>query len=307
MKYKIKTPMVLDVSTWQGKVNWPQLSPRPVLVLCKASEGVNFLDPTFPDNWSALKALNIRRGAYHYFHPELDVAKQFETYQKVVTRAGGFAGGDLPPVLDIEGMDGLPLRVRQTAATAIKSWLDKAEALYGRRPMIYTSKYEWSLLGGAPAWSGAYPLWVAWYPYEADRFGEPAPTVIPDGWKQWAIWQYAKNGKLSGLQAQVDLNILSEWFAKQLDQPSTQTTPGEPPPSRHVYQGTIIAPRGVNVRQKPDVGAKLVGSLPAGTVVRGESIKVVSPREAWLEVRDPLAGWCAIVYDGTTLISVNQA
>ena len=307
MKFKTKTPVVLDVSAWQGNVNWSRVTPRPILVICKASEGTRFVDPTLSNNWSGLKALSIRRGAYHYFRPEMDAAKQFETYQKAVTQVGGLLPNDLPPILDAEGLENAAPSVRRTAPAGIKSWLDKTQAFYGRTPMIYTSKYEWSLLGAVPTWSSSYPLWIAWYPKEVDKFGEPTSGTMPEGWKSWAIWQYAKNGRLEGLQSQVDLNILSESFAQQLDQPSTPPTPSEPSPGRHVYRGTIVASRGVNVRLKPDVQAKLVGALVVGTLVRGETIKVVSPHEAWLEIREPVAGWCAIVYDGTTLISVSQA
>jgi lysozyme len=311
MKYKLKTPVVLDVSRWQGEVDWPNVLPHPIIVICKASEGTSYSDETFPKNWEGLKALKVRRGAYHYFHPEMDVSKQFENYQKAVAQAGGFVTGDLPPVLDIEGLDSAPFKVRLAAAAGIKNWLDKAQAFFGRVPMIYTNKDQWSFVtdekGAAPAWAANYPLWLAWYPKEPDGFNTPSAGVIPNFWKQWAIWQYAKNGKIRGLNAQVDLNIVADWFLKELDQPDYQPDETPKSPALHTYQGTVVAPRGVNVRLKPDVNSRLVGALVAGTVVRGKSIKVISPREAWLEIKDPLSGWCAIVYDGTTLISVNAS
>ena len=317
MNFKLKTPVVLDVSRWQGDVKWPQISPRPILVICKASEGVNYMDPTLAQNWAGLKALSIRRGAYHYFHADQDAAKQFANYEKAVTQAGGFQTGDLPPVLDVEGLESVSIKVRRAAATGIKTWLDKAQAFSGRVPVIYTSQYQWSFVldnkGAHPEWAANYPLWVAWFPYEPDKFNAPAPTVMPAGWKQWAMWQYSKEGRIDGLNAVVDLDIIADWFVNQLDQPAPQ--PGTPPPTPtpqpsptpHTYQGTVVAPRGVNVRERPNTSAKIIGSMVAGTVVRGRSIKVVSPREAWLELKDPLVGWCAIVYDGATLISIKES
>lgn len=318
MKFKLKTPVVLDVSRWQGNVTWAQISPRPVLVICKASEGVNYLDPTLVPNWAGLKKLNIRRGAYHYFRPEEDAEKQFANYQKAVTQAGGFKTGDLPPVLDVEGLENLAPKFKRTLAAGIKTWLDKAQAFSGRMPILYTSQYQWSFVtdnkGASPAWSADYPLWVAWYPYEPDKFNEPAPTAMPTGWKKWALWQYSKEGRMDGLDTVVDLDIMAEWFAAQLDQtpppPGTPESPPQPPetpPAPTAYKGTVVAPRGVNVRERPKVDSKLIGSLVTGTTVRGKDIKVVSPREAWLEINDPLRGWCAIVYDGTTLISITPA
>jgi lysozyme len=303
MKYKVKKPIVLDVSRWQGPVDWTQVAPRPVLVICRATEGVDYTDPNFGANWNGLQALNIRRGAYHYFHPEMDAAQQFANYQKSVTQVGGFHPTDISPVLDVEGLDAATPDQRKGAATAIRTWLDQAQVFSGKTPMIYTSKYQWGFVtdpgsGKTPAWSGNYPLWVAWLPDKPDKNSVPAASAIPTGWKQWAIWQYGNDGQITGVNALVDLNILSDWFAKQLNQLP-------PPPGQQTVVGKVISPTGVNVRTDFNVNAKIIGGLAAGTTVKGASVKVVSPSEAWLELRVPMVGWCAIVYNGTVLISVN--
>ncbi len=282
---------------WTGR-RWRLL---PTLVICKASEGVDSLDTTFLSNWANLKALNIRRGAYHFFHAEMDAGQQFQNYQKAIAQAGGFLPTDMPPALGVEGLEVAAPEIQRAAAAAIKTWLDRAQAFSGKIPLIYTSKYQWSFVtdqnGKTPAWSGSYPLWVAWYPDKPDNFSAPAASVIPTGWTQWAVWQYDDNGQVTGVNVPVDVDILSDWFASQLG--------GTNPPGTQVYQGTVVAPSGVNVRVKPSVTAKKLGALAAGTVVKGKSVKVISSSEAWLELTDPMVGWCAIVYGGTTLISVN--
>lgn len=301
MKFQLKKPAVLDVSRYQLQVDWSKVAPRPVLVIAKASEGINIIDDTFSTNWSGLKALNIIRAAYHFFHAEMGAGQQFANYQNAVTQAGGFISTDVAPVLNVEGLDVASPEIRRAAAAGIKTWLDKAQAFANKVPVIYTSKYQWSFVtdqnGKTPVWSGNYPLWVAWYPDKPDKFSAPPPTVLPTGWNQWGVWQYANNGQVTGINVPVDLDILSDWFAKQLGQPN-------PPPST-VYQGTVVAPSGVNVRAKPDVTSTKIGALAAGAAVKGKSIKVISQSEAWLELTDPLVGWCAIVFGGTTLVSVN--
>lgn len=303
MKFQLKKPAVLDVSRYQGQVNWSLVAPRPALVICKASEGSYSIDPTFSTHWNNLKALNIPRGAYHFFHVEMDGAQQFGNYQSAVTQAGGFIQADLPPALGVEGLEVATPDVRKAAPDSIKIWLDHAQAFSGKMPVIYTSKYQWSFLadqhGNTPAWSGNYPLWVAWYPNKPDKVSAPAPSIIPTGWTQWAIWQYSNNGQITGVNFPIDLDIMSDWFAKQLGLGSA--------PGTQMYQGTVVAPSGVNVRQQPTISANRIGALAAGTVVKGQSIKVVSTSEAWLELTDPMVGWCAIVYGGTTLISVNPS
>ena len=303
MAYKVKKPIVLDVSRFQGLVDWAKVAPQPILVICKASEGVAYNDPNFTTYWNGLKTQNIKRGAYHYFHPEMDAAQQFANYQKAVTQGGGFLATDIAPVLDVEGLDTATPAIQKAAAASIKAWLDAAQAFSAKMPIIYTSKYQWGFVadsnGKTPAWAGNYPLWVAWFPDKPDKFSAPANTVIPNGWKQWAIWQYANTGKITGINVEVDLDILSDWFAAQLGQP--MPVPGQ------TYVGKVVAPSGVNVRAQPTVSAKVVGAMPAGTTVRGASIKVISPNEAWLELKEPYVGWCAIVYNGMVLISMNQS
>lgn len=304
MNYSVKKPVVLDVSRFQGQVDWTKVAPQPVLVICRASEGVDYLDPFFQANWNGLKAQNIRRGAYHFFHADMDAGKQFANYQKALTQAGGFMAGDISPVLDVEGLETASTAVRKAAAASIKAWLDAAQAFSGQAPMIYTSKYQWGFVtdvnGKPPAWSGNYPLWVAWYPNKPDQDSAPASTVIPTGWTQWAVWQYGNNGQITGINAQVDLDILSDWYAKQLGQQA-------PAPGQQTYTGKVVAPSGVNVRSQPNVGAKLLGALAVDTTVKGTSIKVVSPKESWLELTEPKVGWCAVVYNGTELISINPS
>jgi hypothetical protein len=233
----------------------------------------------------------------------MDAGQQFTNYKKAIAQAGGFLPTDMPPALGVEGLEVAAPEVRRAAAASIKTWLDQAQAFSGKMPVIYTSKYQWSFVtdqnGKPPAWSGSYPLWVAWYPDQPNDFSAPAASVIPTGWTQWAVWQYAENGQVTGVNAPVDVDILSDWFAKQLG--------GANPPGTQVYQGKVVAPSGVNVRVKPNVTAKKLGALAAGTPVKGKSIKVVSSSEAWLELTDPMVGWCAIVYGGTTLISVDPS
>src|ERR1700690_4409398 len=120
MKFNVKKPIVLDVSTFQAPVDWTKVAPQPILVICKASEGIAYNDPSLPSNWNGLKGQNIRRGAYHYFHPEMDATQQFANYQKAITQAGGFVTSDIAPVLDVEGLEPASAAIRKAAAASIK-------------------------------------------------------------------------------------------------------------------------------------------------------------------------------------------
>ena len=71
-----------DVSHHQGDINWEELrktqyAPFPVrFVFMKASEGGDFSDTTFIRNFNCARQYGFIRGAYHFFNPKTDAARQ---------------------------------------------------------------------------------------------------------------------------------------------------------------------------------------------------------------------------------------
>ena len=100
MTKKIKFPFVLDVSSWKGAINWDAVHPRPDLVICQASNGIQEWDDLLPIHWNNLKHSQIKRGAYHVFDPDIDSHLQISNYRDAVERAGGFDNDCIPPILD---------------------------------------------------------------------------------------------------------------------------------------------------------------------------------------------------------------
>lgn len=62
---------------------------------CKATEGLNWTDPTFAGNWKTLADEEKVRGAYHFFHPALDAVHQASYFVDFVGAHGGWAAGDV--------------------------------------------------------------------------------------------------------------------------------------------------------------------------------------------------------------------
>jgi len=123
----------LDVSHYQKLINWDTVMVHDIdFVFIKASEGENFRDSFFQNNWNALAKFDIKKGAYHFFRPTLDVNKQFQNFSETVK----LASEDLPPVLDIEVKDG---KSKQEIIKAVKQWLSLAEKKYKIKPIIYTN------------------------------------------------------------------------------------------------------------------------------------------------------------------------
>ncbi len=180
----------IDVSHYQRQIHWDSVEATGrSFALVKATEGVRFRDSLFPSNWENLSRVRMTRGAYHFFRPAFSAHEQFEHFQEVVQ----LEAGDLPPILDVETLDGVS-RVELLAGMYV--WLYKAEIAYGVRPIIYTNQgfYNQYLLG---AFEG-YPLWIA-------RYSRRPPKLLDD--QKWLFWQYRSSGTIPGIRGFVDENV----------------------------------------------------------------------------------------------------
>lgn len=181
----------IDVSGHSGSVDWQQvLSEGHTYAFVKATEGMDFKDPDFDQNWAGMKSAGLVRGAYHFYVTEDDPAAQASFFLSTVT----FEPGDLVPVVDVETLGkgtnttGLADRLRQ--------FLAAVEAKLGVKPILYTSPGFWNQNLGSGF--GDYPLWVA-------EYGVDAPKV-PNGWTTWHLWQFQEDATVAGVQDGADLS-----------------------------------------------------------------------------------------------------
>lgn len=190
----------IDVSHWQGVIDWSLARDGLGFVYLKATDGTAGVDPRFTANWGATRAASLPRGAYHFFRPA-DVEGQVERFLATV----GEDPGELPPALDLEvgPMD------RAEFELALL-WLEAIEAHYGRVPALYLNHAcVWDLelaAGQDDAWLGQfarYPLWIA------DYSGAEAPRPQLGPWSRWTFWQHTPQGSTVGINAAVDL----DWYA----------------------------------------------------------------------------------------------
>src|SRR5262245_24631342 len=134
----------IDVSHNNGAVNWATVAAAGIsFAFAKATEGRTFKDAQFNSNYATMKNNGIIRGAYHFFHPNIDVRAQAENFLQLVQTVGA---GDLPPALDVEVND------NETASDIIQGiqvWVDVVSKALKCNPIIYTSASFWNAnLGG---------------------------------------------------------------------------------------------------------------------------------------------------------------
>jgi lysozyme len=92
----------IDISSHQGQEIelMDKHADSLTFVICRATDGITFVDSDFKLNWSTIHEKNFIAGAYHFFESHDDPSKQVANYLKAV---GEISSTDLPPIVDFEG------------------------------------------------------------------------------------------------------------------------------------------------------------------------------------------------------------
>jgi GH25 family lysozyme M1 (1,4-beta-N-acetylmuramidase) len=183
----------VDVSMWQGSIDWKAAADRVAFAFCKSTQGTNWVDPTFnPARVAALRGAGIRFGPYHFAdNSSTDGFAEADHFIQVATAAGWKPGHDLPGVLDIESGVGGRVGVR-----FVRRFVKRYRRRTGHRPIIYTGSF-WRdaltnplILSRCPLWLAAYtPTWHGW---------------VPRAWKKPHIWQHTDAFSCPGVSAPCD-------------------------------------------------------------------------------------------------------
>ena len=223
MTVTIKLPPVYDLSKWDPVINWDILSPRPDLIITRATYGDALVDAYYAE--CALQARN--RGYAFWAYGFLLYVKPWQAQADLFIRTvlPGMTG-DFVPVLDIEGS--LPAGVSQSTANGmIENWLTRVEAALARTCVIYSSRNYLSKLYSTtpPAWLKARELWIAGYPTNPDTLTSMPASYVPVGVpsSQVILWQYSASGVVTGITSAVDLNQYQSGF--RAVQPSAPAPP----------------------------------------------------------------------------------
>jgi lysozyme len=194
----------VDVSRWQGNIDWAKLRGQGAnFAYIKATDGGDHLDPMFKKNWRAAHSAGLKRGAYHFFYWCRTAGDQADWFIRNVPRVEGA----LPPVIDVEWNGESSCKRRPSAAKVrekMQVFMDRLEAHYGQRPIIYTSPdfYRDNLKGAFPN----HPFWL--------RSVARHPAKTYPG-RKWVFWQYSGSGLSQGVRGRIDLNVFhgseDEW------------------------------------------------------------------------------------------------
>lgn len=195
----------IDAARYQGLIDFRKAASAGIsFAWLKATEGGDFLDPGFKQNYARARSAGVPVGAYHFYYFCRSAEEQADWFIANVPRAKG----DLPPVLDIEWNHTSPTCQKRPPASVVQSemriFLQRLTAAYGTRPVIYTTPDFWRD-NGLEGFAG-YDLWL--------RSVTAHPSERYTG-THWQFWQWTGTGVVPGVAGISDVNAYrgsaSDW------------------------------------------------------------------------------------------------
>lgn len=149
-------------------------------VIHKASESTNGVDPLYASRRKLFTDLGCKWGAYHFFHG-VDAAS-------AVAEADHLLAVALPDADTLVALDWENVGDRAPSAAAARAFLERIEAVLGRKAVIYSGNVAKEQISGADPFFGAHRLWLAQY---------------GNGWSvqpSWTVpWLWQNNGDAVGV------------------------------------------------------------------------------------------------------------
>ncbi len=182
----------VDVSHHQGPVDWEALrADGTTFAYIKSTEGGDWVDSRFEDNWGAADKAGLYRGAYHFFTLCATGADQAANMIAVVPDTPGM----LPPAVDLEFAGNCSARPTvDEFLSELEVFLSELEAHYRMRPVIYTNAHFYT------AYLSQKPPEAVWW--------MQSPILEPWGSPDWTFWQYTPGPK-RGVNGSVDRNVFN--------------------------------------------------------------------------------------------------
>ena len=187
----------IDISSYQAELN-TGIVPSDFVII-KATEGTNYINPTWAEQAGQVIQTNKLLGFYH-----------FASVGNPITEADFF-------ISVVKDYIGKAVLVLDFEAGAINTWgnvgarqfLNRVKEKTGINPMIYmsaevTRQFNWSII------SNTNPLWVAQYASMNPTGYQSEPWTDGKGYGAWssaAINQYSSAGSLANWNGNLDINL----------------------------------------------------------------------------------------------------
>ena len=186
----------IDVSTFQGEIDWDKVKNDGIeFAIIRAGfgrGGNNQIDAKFHDNITGAKNAGIKVGVYHYSYAisAEDAVKEADFCISILDNEEL----NLPVFYDIEDKSLLKYSNEERTQMSLK-FCEQVESV-GYRAGIYTNLSWYRNYINLDMLKGKYCIWLAQYNSTCNM--------------KCDIWQYTSQGKVDGINGNVDLDIINE-------------------------------------------------------------------------------------------------
>ena len=246
---------LIDVSTWNGNIDWDKVYKSGVrYAMIRSSFGIenpNQIDNKFVRNIENAIKVGIKCGIYHYSYARsvAEAKKEADFCLKTIKNYKI----DLPVAFDIEDSSQTNLG-KDTLTSIVIAFCDRIKSA-GYTPMLYCNPSWLNSYLHKDKLLGKYDLWLA-------HWGVSSPGF------DCTIWQYSENGSISGISGNVDMNWIFKDYTStkpSTTKPSTTTKPSNV--KKTDYSVKVTAQAGLNVRKGAGTNYGIITALKCGTVV----------------------------------------
>ena len=180
----------IDVSEWQEDINYSQVANDNIqIVYIKATQGTNYIDPYFKDNYNNAKANGLKVGFYHFL-TATNTNEAILEANFFVSVINGLSP-DCRLAMDFETFNGLSVNEINEIS---KAFLEEVKRLSNKDVVIYSDAYN-AANTFSQELASQYPIWVADYFVSEPENGN---------WNTWIGFQYTDQGIISGINGYVD-------------------------------------------------------------------------------------------------------
>ncbi len=180
----------IDVSEFQIDIDFEKVKNDGIeVVYIRSSEGTNYIDAKFEQNYKRAKESGLKIGFYHYVTAR--TVSQAEREAQFFASVISGKTADCRLAMDFESFGNLSKNEINTIGLA---FMKKLEELTKKEVVLYSNAYTASRI-----WEGEvtkYPLWIAQY-----EVNEPENSGT---WQSWVGWQYTDIGRINGISTYVD-------------------------------------------------------------------------------------------------------
>lgn len=180
----------IDVSAHQGRIDWTSVAKDDIeFAYVKATEGADFIDDRFEENWAAVDEAGLDRGAYHFFTLCTPGDEQAENFLQIAPPDPHA----LAPAVDLELAGNCSDRPRRSdVLNELRNFIERVEHAWRQELVLYLGNdFESFYKVRAPL---DRPLWLR-------RF-----LMRPD--EGWLIWQLHGYARVDGVSGGVDLDVM---------------------------------------------------------------------------------------------------